>query len=101
MLILCLFASVAFNGYDSCAHGKNLEPWNLYSDMASAECERKELGVYMERQIDRMEARCSKGERRAAARISSTVLSVLISQLRNDTCEGGQRFDARLTQASL
>ena len=94
--MLCVaLTSTAFNGYDSCTHGQNMSPWNLYIDLAGAEC-RVALQSYMDSMYDLLEAFCAKGKRRRAALLSSAVSSVLMTRLRNDTsCEiDAAHFDA-------
>lgn len=87
MTLAALTFIFSFNGYDSCLHGENLQPWNLWADLANNDC--KALTVsYVEDVYDRMEMLCIQKRKAAAQRVSRSFASSVLKLLEmEDACE--------------
>ena len=82
-----IVALLAFNGYDSCTHGENMEPWNLWSDLIDSECKAR-TQEYVHDIYDRLERLCSNKRVEAARKLSHLFASDMVRFLRKEqTCE--------------
>ena len=91
-MTLVLFQVVTFNGYDSCMHGENIEPWNLWADFTDSDCKAR-THSHVEDEYDRMEKLCLNKRTAAAHRASRLFSSEIVRILMNErSCERAAAF---------